>query len=56
MPEEAAQAAPQLPPFDYEPLPYIGPSKEEVRALRKQFMSPGAQLLCLRRFVSSSQA
>ena len=34
-------AEPQLPPFDHTPAPYRGPSKEEVHALRKQFLSPG---------------
>ena len=32
---------PQLPPFDHTPAPYQGPSKEEVHALRKQYLSPG---------------
>eukprot|EP00878_Enallax_costatus_P016280 GHUV01017077.1.p1 GENE.GHUV01017077.1~~GHUV01017077.1.p1 ORF type:complete len:353 (+),score=83.79 GHUV01017077.1:232-1290(+) len=31
---------PQMPPFDYKPVPYTGPSKEEVIALRKKFLSP----------------
>ena len=35
--------APALPPFDYVPPKYTGPSKEEVLSLRKQFLSPGAQ-------------
>ena len=30
-----------LPPFDYTPIPYEGPSAEEVLALRKQHVSPG---------------
>lgn len=30
-----------LPPFDYTPMPYAGPSAEEVLALRKQHLSPG---------------
>jgi len=30
-----------LPPFDYTPLPYDGPSPEEVLALRKDYVSPG---------------
>ncbi|WP_035615464.1 aminotransferase class III-fold pyridoxal phosphate-dependent enzyme [Haloferula sp. BvORR071] len=30
-----------LPPFDYTPMPYEGPSSEEVLALRKQYVSPG---------------
>ncbi len=34
-------AEPQLPPFDHTPAPYQGPSKEEVHALRKQYLSPG---------------
>eukprot|EP00878_Enallax_costatus_P042679 GHUV01050116.1.p1 GENE.GHUV01050116.1~~GHUV01050116.1.p1 ORF type:complete len:116 (-),score=13.52 GHUV01050116.1:269-616(-) len=36
---------PQMPPFDYKPVPYTGPSKEEVIALRKKFLSPGAVLV-----------
>jgi hypothetical protein len=32
---------PQLPPFNHTPAPYDGPSKEEVHALRKQYLSPG---------------
>src|SRR6202045_2017094 len=31
---------PELPPFDYTPKPYTGPSAEEVLALRKQFLNP----------------
>lgn len=31
---------PQLPPFDYQPQPYHGPTPEEVLALRKEFLSP----------------
>ena len=31
---------PQLPPFDYTPMPYDGPSPEEILALRKQFVNP----------------
>src|ERR1700733_9230109 len=31
---------PELPPFNYTPKPYTGPSAEEVSALRKQFLSP----------------
>ena len=30
-----------LPPFDYAPMPYAGPSEEEVLALRKQHLSAG---------------
>src|SRR2546430_3473908 len=32
---------PVLPPFDFQPKPYAGPSADEVLALRKQFMNPG---------------
>jgi alanine-glyoxylate transaminase/(R)-3-amino-2-methylpropionate-pyruvate transaminase len=32
---------PKLPPFDYQPKPYTGPSADEVLALRKQYMNPG---------------
>lgn len=31
---------PQLPPFDHTPMPYDGPSPEEVLALRKEFVNP----------------
>jgi alanine-glyoxylate transaminase / (R)-3-amino-2-methylpropionate-pyruvate transaminase len=30
-----------LPPFDYQPKAYTGPSADEVLALRKQFVNPG---------------
>ncbi|CAG1007285.1 alanine-glyoxylate transaminase / (R)-3-amino-2-methylpropionate-pyruvate transaminase [Phycisphaerales bacterium] len=33
-------AAPQLPPFDHKPAPYTGPSKEEVLAMRREFLTP----------------
>ena len=33
--------APELPPFDYQPQPYRGPSAEEVLRLRRQFLNPG---------------
>jgi alanine-glyoxylate transaminase / (R)-3-amino-2-methylpropionate-pyruvate transaminase len=32
---------PELPPFDYQPHPYSGPSAEEVLRLRKEFLNPG---------------
>jgi alanine-glyoxylate transaminase/(R)-3-amino-2-methylpropionate-pyruvate transaminase len=32
---------PVLPPCDHTPQPYTGPSKDDVLALRKQFMNPG---------------
>src|ERR1700730_18615647 len=31
---------PQLPPADYTPRVYVGPSADEVLALRKQFVNP----------------
>ena len=34
------QQRPIMPPFSYTPQPYTGPSKEEVIALRKQYLSP----------------
>jgi alanine-glyoxylate transaminase / (R)-3-amino-2-methylpropionate-pyruvate transaminase len=33
--------APELPPFDYQPQPYLGRSAEEVLRLRRQFLNPG---------------
>ena len=35
-----AQSAPALPPCDYRPRRYAGPSKQEVLALRKQYVNP----------------
>lgn len=32
---------PELPPFDYQPQPYRGPSAEEVLSVRRQFLNPG---------------
>ncbi len=32
---------PQLPPTDFQPAPYSGPSADEVMAQRKQFLNPG---------------
>ena len=32
---------PQLPPFDYQPQPYSGPTAEEVQRLRTQYLNPG---------------
>lgn len=31
---------PKLPPFDYQPKPYNGPSAEEVLSLRRQYVNP----------------
>jgi alanine-glyoxylate transaminase/(R)-3-amino-2-methylpropionate-pyruvate transaminase len=30
----------KLPPFDYTPRPYVGPSADEVLAIRKEFLNP----------------
>ena len=32
---------PELPPFDHVPAPYVGPSPEEILALRREFLNPG---------------
>lgn len=34
---------PALPPFDYQPPAWTGPSKEEVLRLRKAHLNPGAR-------------
>ncbi|KAK9835307.1 hypothetical protein WJX81_000697 [Elliptochloris bilobata] len=39
-PAPAPAEVPTLPPFDHTPMPYDGPPKEEVYALRKRFLSP----------------
>ncbi|CAA0820624.1 Alanine--glyoxylate aminotransferase 2 homolog 3-mitochondrial [Striga hermonthica] len=31
---------PEMPPFDYAPPPYVGPSAEEILAKRRNFLSP----------------
>ena len=36
----ATTTAPALPPCDHRPRPYAGPSKDEVLALRRQFVNP----------------
>ena len=36
----AISAPPTLPPSDHRPRPYAGPSKQEVLALRRQFVNP----------------
>ncbi len=33
--------APQLPDYDHTPKPYAGPSRDQVRALRQQYLNPG---------------
>lgn len=35
-----ADAPPQIPPFDYQPRPYKGPSADEVFQKRKKFLGP----------------
>ena len=37
-------AAPALPPFAHTPAPYTGPSKDEVLAMRREFLSPALLL------------
>ena len=32
---------PELPPFDFQPNEYAGPSADEVLRLRKEFLNPG---------------
>jgi alanine-glyoxylate transaminase/(R)-3-amino-2-methylpropionate-pyruvate transaminase len=39
--DEEMMQPPELPPFDYQPEPYRGPSAEEVLSLRRQFLNPG---------------
>ncbi|KAF3448864.1 hypothetical protein FNV43_RR09580 [Rhamnella rubrinervis] len=39
-PRENGLDVPKLPPFDYSPPPYDGPSADEILAKRKQFLSP----------------
>jgi alanine-glyoxylate transaminase/(R)-3-amino-2-methylpropionate-pyruvate transaminase len=34
------QAAPQLPPFEFTPRPYAGPSRDEVLAMRREYLTP----------------
>jgi alanine-glyoxylate transaminase/(R)-3-amino-2-methylpropionate-pyruvate transaminase len=36
----ARRAAPKLPPSDHRPEPYTGPSKAEVLAMRRQYLTP----------------
>lgn len=36
----ASSAAPQLPPCPHTPRPYVGPSKQEVLDLRREFLTP----------------
>jgi len=36
-----AYQLPQLPATDHEPTPYVGPSRDEVIAMRHQFVNPG---------------
>ena len=37
----ATDVRPQLPIIDHSPEPYTGPSREQVLALRHQYLSPG---------------
>ena len=38
----ATDVRPQLPIIDHTPEPYTGPSRDEVLALRQQYLSPGS--------------
>jgi alanine-glyoxylate transaminase/(R)-3-amino-2-methylpropionate-pyruvate transaminase len=37
--------APEMPPCDFKPAPYTGPSREEVLAVRKQYANPAITLM-----------
>lgn len=37
---ENGSAARELPPFDYTPLPYAGPTADEILAKRREYLSP----------------
>src|ERR671914_2060940 len=39
-PQSATAARVEMPPTDHRPLPYTGPSREEVLAMRRQYMNP----------------
>src|SRR6185369_7605651 len=36
----AAPSAPKLPAFNHTPAPYPGPAKDEVLAMRREFLTP----------------
>src|SRR5215467_6278230 len=38
---EKSNRSPALPPTNHKPVPYKGPSPDEVLALRKEFLNPG---------------
>ena len=40
-PKAPHTTGPKLPPTNYKPKPYTGPSAEDVLALRKQYLNPG---------------
>ena len=40
MPEAAVRQAPVMPACDHQPRPYDGPSRDEVLALRRQYVNP----------------
>jgi hypothetical protein len=42
---QASSSTPQLPPCDFIPPKYTGPSKDEVLNLRKQYLNPGKHLV-----------
>jgi alanine-glyoxylate transaminase/(R)-3-amino-2-methylpropionate-pyruvate transaminase len=39
-PGVATSASPKLPPFDHKPSTYTGPAKDEVLAMRREFLTP----------------
>ncbi|KAG5071079.1 hypothetical protein AAZX31_03G037200 [Glycine max] len=38
--EKEVVVVPELPPFDYSPPPYVGPTAEEILAKRREYLSP----------------
>ena len=40
MTDATTTVTPQLPAFDYRPAPYSGPSRDEVLALRREYLTP----------------
>jgi alanine-glyoxylate transaminase/(R)-3-amino-2-methylpropionate-pyruvate transaminase len=40
-PASAAHAPVPLPPCEHRPAPYDGPSREQIRALRREYLNPG---------------
>lgn len=40
LPEQDVVSVPKMPPFDYSPPPYTGPTLDEIFNKRKEFLSP----------------